>query len=87
MSTQPISEFTALEGKRLNIGVSLGLEGAGGLQLLDIKDNGDDGDGWMGLSLTLDEWMKLDSGEIDQFYRLGPVMKKWMIGLSLPKSS
>ncbi|KAA8523286.1 hypothetical protein F0562_009709 [Nyssa sinensis] len=49
----------------VNIGGSLGLEGAGGLQLLDIKDSGDDVDGLMGLSLTLDEWMRLDSGEID----------------------
>ncbi|KAK3016825.1 hypothetical protein RJ639_006364 [Escallonia herrerae] len=49
----------------VNIGGSLGLEGAGGLQLLDIKDSGGDDDGLMGLSLTLDEWMRLDSGEID----------------------
>ncbi|KAJ0266472.1 NT-type C2 domain-containing protein [Hirschfeldia incana] len=44
-----------------------GLEGAAGLQLLNRKDDGDgdtDDDGLMGLSLTLDEWMKLDSGDI-----------------------
>ncbi|KAF8113418.1 hypothetical protein N665_0050s0069 [Sinapis alba] len=42
-----------------------GLEGAAGLQLLNIKDDSDgDDDGLMGLSLTLDEWMKLDSGDI-----------------------
>ncbi|CAH8352393.1 unnamed protein product [Eruca vesicaria subsp. sativa] len=43
-----------------------GLEGAAGLQLLNIKEDGDgaDDDGLMGLSLTLDEWMKLDSGDI-----------------------
>ncbi|KAG2300040.1 hypothetical protein Bca4012_011620 [Brassica carinata] len=44
-----------------------GLEGAAGLQLLNIKDDDGDGDGddgLMGLSLTLDEWMKLDSGDI-----------------------
>ncbi|XP_059634790.1 protein PLASTID MOVEMENT IMPAIRED 1-RELATED 1 [Cornus florida] len=65
ISPQSIGEFSALEGKRVNLGGSLGLEGAGGLQLLDIKDSGDDVDGLMGLSLTLDEWMKLDSGEVD----------------------
>jgi len=46
---------------------SVGLEGAVGLQLLNIKDSGADCiDGLMGLSLTLEEWMKLDSGEIDE---------------------
>uniref|UniRef100_A0A5B7B3A4 LysM domain-containing protein n=1 Tax=Davidia involucrata TaxID=16924 RepID=A0A5B7B3A4_DAVIN len=65
ISPQSIGELSALEGKTINIGGSLGLEGAGGLQLLDIKDSGDDVDGLMGLSLTLDEWMRLDSGEID----------------------
>ncbi|KAG8367186.1 hypothetical protein BUALT_Bualt16G0046400 [Buddleja alternifolia] len=65
ISTQSIGEFSALKGKTLNVGGSVGLDGAGGLQLLDIKDNGEDVDGLMGLSLTLDEWMKLDSGEID----------------------
>lgn len=65
ISPQSIGEFSALEGKMVNSGSSsLGLEGAGGLQLLDIKDNGEDVDGLMALSLTLDEWMKLDSGEI-----------------------
>ncbi|KAI7989953.1 Protein PLASTID MOVEMENT IMPAIRED 1-RELATED 1 [Camellia lanceoleosa] len=65
INPQPIGEISALEGKRINIGESLGLEGAGGLQLLDIKDSSDGVDGLMGLSLTLDEWMRLDSGEID----------------------
>lgn len=64
ISPQSIGEFSALEGKRVGADGSLGLEGAGGLQLLDIKDNGEDVDGLMALSLTLDEWMKLDSGEI-----------------------
>ncbi|KAA8534804.1 hypothetical protein F0562_029754 [Nyssa sinensis] len=38
ISPQSIGELSALEGKAVNIGGSLGLEGAGGLQLLDIKD-------------------------------------------------
>lgn len=65
ISPQSIGEIPAFGGKMVNSGGSLGLEGAGGLQLLDIKDNGSGVDGLMGLSLTLDEWMKLDSGEID----------------------
>ncbi|KAJ0751630.1 putative protein PLASTID MOVEMENT IMPAIRED 1 [Helianthus annuus] len=73
ISPQSIGEISALEGKRVNFDGSLGLEGTGGLQLLDVKNNrdgnsngnGDDIDGIMGLSVTLDEWMRLDSGEID----------------------
>ncbi|XWS70056.1 hypothetical protein CRYUN_Cryun03dG0016500 [Craigia yunnanensis] len=65
ISAQSIGEISALQGKGFGISGSLGLEGTAGLQLLDIKDSGDDVDGLMGLSLTLDEWMKLDSGDID----------------------
>lgn len=65
ISTQSVVQNSALQGKGVNVGELLGLEGAAGLQLLDIKDGGNDVDGLMGLSLTLDEWMKLDSGEID----------------------
>ncbi|KAJ0238694.1 Protein PLASTID MOVEMENT IMPAIRED 1-RELATED 1 [Hirschfeldia incana] len=63
ITAQSIGEMSAFQGKS----GCVGLEGAAGLQLLDIKDEGDDGgddDGLMGLSLTLDEWMKLDSGDI-----------------------
>ncbi|KAF9612567.1 hypothetical protein IFM89_002163 [Coptis chinensis] len=66
ISPQEIGEISALEGKRTHISGSLGLEGAGGLQLLDIKDSGDDVDGLMGLSITLDEWMRLDAGIVDE---------------------
>ncbi|KAI7727080.1 hypothetical protein M8C21_031572 [Ambrosia artemisiifolia] len=72
ISPQSIGEISALEGKRVNLDGSLGLEGTGGLQLLDVKTNSDsngngndDIDGIMGLSVTLDEWMRLDAGEID----------------------
>ncbi|CAN6541209.1 unnamed protein product [Malus baccata var. baccata] len=65
ISAQSAAEMSALQGKGVNVGESLGLEGAAGMQLLDIKDTGNDVDGLMGLSLTLDEWLKLDSGEID----------------------
>ncbi|KAL6554928.1 hypothetical protein OROGR_006186 [Orobanche gracilis] len=66
ISAQSVGEFSALKGKTVDAGGSIGLDGTCGLQLLDIKDNGqeDDDDGLMGLSLTLDEWVKLDSGEI-----------------------
>ena len=64
ISAQSIGEISALKGKGVNITGSLGLEGAAGLQLLDIKDVDNDLDGLMGLSLTLDEWMRLESGEI-----------------------
>ncbi|KAL0338918.1 UNVERIFIED_CONTAM: protein PLASTID MOVEMENT IMPAIRED 1-RELATED 1 [Sesamum angustifolium] len=64
ISTQSIGEFSALKGKTADVVGSIGLDGTCGLQLMDIKDNGEEVDGLMGLSLTLDEWMKLDSGEI-----------------------
>uniref|UniRef100_F6HGU9 PMI1/PMIR1-2 C-terminal domain-containing protein n=1 Tax=Vitis vinifera TaxID=29760 RepID=F6HGU9_VITVI len=64
VSAQSIGEISALKGQGVNITGSLGLEGAAGLQLLVIKDIDDDLDGLMGLSLTLDEWMRLESGEI-----------------------
>lgn len=65
ISTQSIGELSALKGKSVDVGGTIGLDGTGGLQLLDIKDKCDSVDGLMALSLTLDEWMKLDSGEID----------------------
>lgn len=55
-----------LEEKGPKSSISLGLEGAGGLQLLDVKDSDGDVDGLMGLSITLDQWMRLDSGVIDE---------------------
>ncbi|KAG2280023.1 hypothetical protein Bca4012_048265 [Brassica carinata] len=61
ITAQSIGEISAFQGKS----GCVGLEGAAGLQLLDVKDDrDDDDDGLMGLSLTLDEWMKLDSGDI-----------------------
>ncbi|KAG5116761.1 hypothetical protein JHK84_042874 [Glycine max] len=65
---QSIGDISALQGKGVDVSGSLGLDGAAGLQLMDVKDSDDGGDGVdgiMSLSLTLDEWMKLDSGEID----------------------
>ncbi|KAF5191974.1 Plastid movement impaired 1-related [Thalictrum thalictroides] len=66
ISPQAFGEVSALQGKRTNMSGSLGMEGSGGLQLLDIKDTGDDVDGLMGLSITLDEWMRLDDGIVDE---------------------
>ncbi|XP_027358086.1 protein PLASTID MOVEMENT IMPAIRED 1-RELATED 1-like isoform X2 [Abrus precatorius] len=62
---QSIGDISALQGKGFDDSGTLGLDGAAGLQLMDVKDSGDGVDGIMSLSLTLDEWMKLDSGEID----------------------
>jgi len=66
ISPQSIGDISALEGKGAVNCMSLGLEGTGGLQLLDVKDSGDDVDGLMSLSITLDEWMRLDSGMVDE---------------------
>lgn len=65
---QSIGNISALQGKGVDVSGSLGLDGAAGLQLMDVKDGSDSidsVDGIMSLSLTLDEWMRLDSGEID----------------------
>ncbi|KAJ9183777.1 hypothetical protein P3X46_007588 [Hevea brasiliensis] len=64
ISAESIGEISSFKGKGINFSGSLGLEGAAGLQLLDIKDSSNDIDGLMDLSLTLDEWMRLDSGDI-----------------------
>uniref|UniRef100_A0A0D9WCB8 C2 NT-type domain-containing protein n=1 Tax=Leersia perrieri TaxID=77586 RepID=A0A0D9WCB8_9ORYZ len=66
ISAQPIGEFSSLQGKCAGNTLSLGLEGTAGLQLLDVKQSGGDVDGLMGLSITLDEWMRLDSGVVDE---------------------
>ncbi|KAF8006038.1 hypothetical protein BT93_K0355 [Corymbia citriodora subsp. variegata] len=66
ISAQSIGDVSTLQGKGVHISGSLGLEGTGGLQLLDLKESGDDKDeGLMNLSLSLDEWMRLDAGEFD----------------------
>jgi hypothetical protein len=67
ITPQSFGDVSALEGKISQNALSLGLEGTGGLQLLDIKPKeGEDVDGLMGLSLTLDEWMRFDSGLIEE---------------------
>lgn len=66
VSPQFIGDISAFEGTGTKNSMSLGLEGAAGLQLLDVEDNGCDVDGLMGLSITLDEWMRLDSGVVDE---------------------
>ncbi|KAG9446458.1 hypothetical protein H6P81_012586 [Aristolochia fimbriata] len=63
---QSIGEISALEGMKARSGGLLGLEGTAGMQLLDIKDSNEDVDGLMSLSLSLDEWMKLDAGVVDE---------------------
>ncbi|KAL9325853.1 hypothetical protein ACSQ67_006498 [Phaseolus vulgaris] len=66
---QSYGDISALQGKGVSIRGSLGLDGAAAMQLLDMKNSSSDEydgvDGIMALSLTLEEWMRLDSGEID----------------------
>lgn len=59
ISPKSIENISTLEGKGT-------MESTGGLQLLNVKDSSDDLDGLMGLSITLDEWMQLDSGIINE---------------------
>ncbi|CAO2183078.1 unnamed protein product [Urochloa humidicola] len=66
ISAKHIGEFSSLQGKSAENTWSLGLEGTAGLQLLDVKQSGEEVDGLMGLSITLDEWMRLDSGVVDE---------------------
>ncbi|KAL6611190.1 hypothetical protein ACP70R_039118 [Stipagrostis hirtigluma subsp. patula] len=66
ISAQSIGEFSSLQGNSAGNTWSLGLEGTAGMQLLDVKQSGDEVDGLMGLSITLDEWMRLDSGVVDE---------------------
>ncbi|WVZ10885.1 hypothetical protein V8G54_015415 [Vigna mungo] len=62
-------DISALQGKGAGTRGSLGLDGSAAMELLDMKNRNSDEyegvDGIMALSLTLDEWMRLDSGEID----------------------
>ncbi|GAB4853753.1 hypothetical protein Ancab_017946 [Ancistrocladus abbreviatus] len=70
-------ETLSIEGLRIQCGMSeedapttinatgsMGLKGAVGLQLLDLKGSDDKVDGLLGLSMTLNEWLRLDSGEL-----------------------
>eukprot|EP01018_Ginkgo_biloba_P004178 Gb_29391 [translate_table: standard] len=59
-------EVAALEGTRAKKFGTLGLEGTAGLQLLDTKEASDNTDGLLGMTITLDEWIKLDAGIINE---------------------
>ncbi|KAK8956160.1 hypothetical protein KSP40_PGU012716 [Platanthera guangdongensis] len=61
-----VGEVPGFIGKEVGDLTSLGLEGAVGLHLLNVEDNGDDVDGLMGLSISLDEWMQLDMGIVKE---------------------
>uniref|UniRef100_A0A7N0ZXU7 C2 NT-type domain-containing protein n=1 Tax=Kalanchoe fedtschenkoi TaxID=63787 RepID=A0A7N0ZXU7_KALFE len=65
ISSQSIGDISALKGEGVDQRGSLGMDGTAGLQLVDVRDRGEDVDGLMSLSVTLDEWMKLDSGDFD----------------------
>jgi len=66
---QSYGDISALQGKGVGIRGSLGLDGAAAMKLLDMKNSSSDEydgvEGIMALSLTLEEWMRLDSGDID----------------------
>lgn len=65
ISSKHIEGISDLDGKKtVNVIRSLDLEGAVGLQLLNVSDSGSDDNGLMSLSITLDEWLRLDSGII-----------------------
>ncbi|KAE8667078.1 Detected protein of unknown function [Hibiscus syriacus] len=53
ISSQSIGEISSLQGRGFGISGSLGLDGTGGLQLMDIKNSGDDVDGLMGNNFTV----------------------------------
>ena len=58
-------EMSGFEEKTTaNLIGSLDLEGDVGLHLLNVIDSDDDDNGLMSLSITLDEWLRLDSGII-----------------------
>lgn len=59
-------EVAAFEGTRAVKSGTLGLEGTAGLQLLDTKESSVDIDGVLGTAITLDEWMRLDAGIVDE---------------------
>lgn len=59
-------EVAAFEGMRAVKSGTLGLEGTAGLQLLDTTDSSVDIDGVLGTAITLDEWMRLDAGIVDE---------------------
>ncbi|CAL0327760.1 unnamed protein product [Lupinus luteus] len=63
--THSVGEILTLQDEGLNISWSLARDGAAALQLLDLKDSSGGVDGVIGLSLTLDEWMRIDYGKFD----------------------
>ncbi|GLJ44015.1 hypothetical protein SUGI_0917590 [Cryptomeria japonica] len=66
VSAMTLGGVAAFEGMDSNKRGSLGLEGTGGLHLLDTKESGNDSDSLLGLTITLDEWMRLDAGIVDE---------------------
>lgn len=65
ISSKYVEEISDFDGKKtVNLIRTLDFEGAVGLHLLNASDIGSDDNGLMSLSLTLDEWLRLDSGII-----------------------
>ncbi|OIW09220.1 hypothetical protein TanjilG_11358 [Lupinus angustifolius] len=63
-------------GRRANLrGFSTLTDGVAKLQLEDSEEIGNDVDGLMGLSMTLDQWQRLDSGTIEGDQNLEQILK------------
>lgn len=61
-----LENMSTSEGKRANPGQFLSLDGVGGLQVCSVIDSGRANDGLIDLSVTLDEWLRLDAGNIGE---------------------
>ncbi|KAH7523851.1 hypothetical protein FEM48_Zijuj06G0055900 [Ziziphus jujuba var. spinosa] len=59
---QFIETMSTSEGRRTNLGQFLSLEDVGGSQVCAVRDSGSNNDGLIDLSITLDEWLRLDAG-------------------------
>ncbi|KAG0486813.1 hypothetical protein HPP92_008908 [Vanilla planifolia] len=57
--------ISVLEENGSNKGRLTAFEGTEGLHLIDVRDKEDDIDELLSLSITLDEWVRLDSGMVD----------------------
>lgn len=66
INAMSFAKMAAVEGMRVKEKDSFGLEGTACLPLLDMKESSSDSDGLLGMTITLDEWMKLDAGIVDE---------------------
>lgn len=67
-------ESLLIEGLRIQSGMS-NEKAPSYIQSKDSEEINNDVDGWMSLSITLDQWLKLDSGNIDGDRNLEQILK------------